>query len=108
MAQSKKQPTGPKPRQSRLWLLVLLGAIGAAGGVFLLLHVTESKHGEDELKRIEGRWQRTDGGYSFEIKEAATDGQVQVRYFNPSRPSPIPVAAPKWSKEARGFNSSSS
>jgi len=97
MARPKKpapDPVPPTPQRSRLWIVLLLGAIGTAGGVFLLVQAVESKRSKRELERLEGRWQRTDNDadYSLQIQNAAADGPVQVRYFNPQ---PIPVASAK-------------
>jgi len=42
-----------------------------------------------EVQRLAGRWVRPDGGYVLEIRHVATDGRLDVAYFNPS---PIHVA----------------
>ena len=36
-----------------------------------------------DYRPLIGRWQRTDGGYVIEIKQAAPDGTLQAGYFNP-------------------------
>ena len=42
-----------------------------------------------DFKRLEGKWQRPDGGYVLELKEIGKDGAVKAAYFNPR---PINVA----------------
>src|SRR5512137_1659848 len=42
-----------------------------------------------DFKRVEGKWQRPDGGYILELKEIGKDGTVKAAYFNPR---PINVA----------------
>ena len=42
-----------------------------------------------DFKRLEGKWQRPDGGYILELKEIGKDGTVKAAYFNPR---PINVA----------------
>lgn len=42
-----------------------------------------------ELKTLEGRWLRADGGYVVEIRRADSDGRLDAAYYNPS---PIHVA----------------
>jgi hypothetical protein len=41
------------------------------------------------LEKLVGRWNRTDGDYTIEIRAAAADGTLEARYFNPG---PIHVA----------------
>jgi uncharacterized protein (DUF2147 family) len=37
-----------------------------------------------ELKRLEGKWQRPDGGYVLQIKSVGADGMIDAAYFNPN------------------------
>ena len=48
---------------------------------------------EKILKQLEGRWQRTDGGYIIELKNPTPDGKINVGYFNPK---PIHVGRSGW------------
>ena len=41
------------------------------------------------FQKLEGRWQRGDGGYILDIKTAAADGKLSAAYLNPR---PINVA----------------
>ena len=44
----------------------------------------ESRKGaHSDYKRLEGKWQRPDGGYILELKEACKDGTLKAAYFNP-------------------------
>jgi len=44
-------------------------------------------------KRLEGKWQRPDGGYILELKEIGEDGTLKAAYFNPR---PINVFKAEW------------
>lgn len=46
-----------------------------------------------DIKRLEGRWLRPDGGYVLEIRSASPDGKLDVGYFNPN---PIHVGRAEW------------
>lgn len=39
--------------------------------------------GPINVKRIEGRWVRPDGGYLLELKEIKNDGSLKAAYYNP-------------------------
>jgi hypothetical protein len=63
-----------------------------------------------DSKRLEGRWQRPDGGYILEIKEIEQNGTMKAAYYNPR---PINVFQAKWKRtqgimtvfvELRDFN----
>ena len=83
--------------KSRTMLVVLaLAAIAAAA----LVLVTRGGNGGEAaqpasepsgvpLSRLEGRWQRLEGGYVLEIRTSETGGGVRAAYFNPR---PINVA----------------
>lgn len=43
--------------------------------------------------RLVGRWQRTDGEYVLEIREATEDGKLDAKYLNPK---PINVSRAEW------------
>jgi hypothetical protein len=36
-----------------------------------------------DVKRLKGKWQRTDGGYLLELKQTGKDSTLKVAYFNP-------------------------
>lgn len=36
-----------------------------------------------QFEKLNGRWQRPDGGYIFEVKSVAADGAIDAAYFNP-------------------------
>jgi hypothetical protein len=42
-----------------------------------------------DVKRLEGRWLRPDGGYVLELRDIENDGSLKAAYFNPR---PINVA----------------
>jgi len=48
---------------------------------------------EKVLKQLEGKWQRTDGGYVIELKNPTPDGKINVGYYNPK---PIHVGRSGW------------
>ena len=48
------------------------------------------------FQKLEGRWQRGDGGYVLDIKTAAADGKLSAAYLNPR---PINVARAEASIE---------
>jgi hypothetical protein len=48
---------------------------------------------EKALKLLEGRWQRTDGGYVIQLKNPSPDGKINVGYYNPK---PIHVERSGW------------
>ena len=49
------------------------------------------------FQKLEGRWQRGDGGYVLDIKTAAADGTLSASYLNPR---PINVARAEASIES--------
>ncbi|HEX2442614.1 MAG TPA: hypothetical protein VHJ77_01620 [Vicinamibacterales bacterium] len=77
-------------------LIVL--ALGALGAVALVLATRGGPPSDDArptdssglpLSRIEGGWQRIEGGYVLEIRKADAGGRLEAAYFNPR---PIHVA----------------
>jgi hypothetical protein len=52
---------------------------------------------EAVVKKLTGRWQRTDGGYIIELKNPSPDGKVEAAYFNPN---PIHVGRSGWQNSA--------
>ena len=36
-----------------------------------------------DVKRLEGRWLRPDGGYVLELRDSGDDGSLKAAYFNP-------------------------
>lgn len=46
-----------------------------------------------DSKRLEGKWQRPDGGYILELSEIGKDGVLMAAYYNPR---PINVFQAKW------------
>ena len=49
-----------------------------------------------ELRKLEGRWQRLDGGYVIEIRRIGEGGTMEAAYYNPR---PIHVARAEASRE---------
>jgi len=54
----------------------------------------------DAVKKLLGRWLRTDGGYVLELKGADVSGVVQAAYYNPK---PINVSRAIWMQGAQGL-----
>ena len=51
---------------------------------------------EATVKKVEGNWQRTDGGYIVVLKNPTPDGKIDVQYFNPK---PIKVGSSGWQND---------
>lgn len=49
-----------------------------------------------DFKRLEGKWQRPDGGYVLELSEIKPDGSLKATYFNPR---PINVSRAELSRK---------
>lgn len=49
-----------------------------------------------DAQRLQGRWQRPDGGYVLELKEIKKDGNLKAAYFNPR---PIKVFKATWNQK---------
>jgi len=56
---------------------------------------------QTDVRRLEGRWVRLDGGYVLDLREIKKDGSVTAAYFNPR---PIKVFSAKWSREEGKIN----
>lgn len=53
-----------------------------------------------EVQALLGRWLRSDGGYSLELRSADASGVVDAAYFNPK---PIKVSRAIWMRGAQGL-----
>jgi len=51
---------------------------------------------QTDLRRLEGRWLRPDGGYLLELRDVKKDGSLKAAYFNPR---PINVQRAKWGRK---------
>jgi hypothetical protein len=54
-----------------------LPVMGAAGDK------VEQPSGPVDVKRLEGKWLRPDGGYVLELRDIENDGRLKAAYFNP-------------------------
>lgn len=54
-----------------------------------------------DYKRLEGKWQRPDGGYILELKEIGKEGTLKAAYFNPR---PINVFKAEWNYKHNTIN----
>lgn len=52
-----------------------------------------------EFTSLKGKWARTDGDYTLEIREVSADGKMEAAYFNPG---PIHVSKAFAIKESSG------
>jgi len=87
------------PRRVLLTVTVLAAATIAGVAGYLLLSGRRATTGPASpagesgpgagLVRLQGRWQRPDGGYVLEIRKVYPSGTADVAYFNPN---PIRVA----------------
>jgi len=59
------------------------------------------KAAADDFKRLEGKWQRPDGGYVMELSEIKPDGSLKAAYFNPRS---IKVFRAEWSRKEGKIN----
>ncbi len=71
-----------------LLLLAMLCMTGIAGYSADAVSAEPSQAGgpsfaQKELKVIEGRWVRPDGGYILELRDVKKDGTISAAYFNP-------------------------
>lgn len=53
-----------------------------------------------EVQKVMGRWLRSDGGYSLDLRKADLSGVVEAAYFNPK---PIHVSRAIWMKGGAGL-----
>jgi hypothetical protein len=72
-----------------LIILVLL-TVGVFAG--MAVFISHSRHtgaqstaaqAAEGFDRLQGRWQRPDGGYVLEIRDVDTNGKMMAAYFNP-------------------------
>lgn len=61
---------------------------------------TPASHASVSPSRLLGQWQRPDGGYVIEIRQAADDGRLDAGYFNPR---PINVSRAEWRNETNSL-----
>lgn len=54
----------------------------------------------EPVRKLLGRWLRSDGGYTLELKSAELSGVLEAGYFNPK---PIHVSRAIWMQGATGF-----
>jgi hypothetical protein len=60
----------------------------------LVILVASCNSGEKNIEnKLKGKWLRTDGPYTIEIKEVKAEGNLSVEYFNPN---PINVGRAGW------------
>jgi hypothetical protein len=57
---------------------------------------SSSATGEVSLAKLKGSWFRTDGTYVIEVRNVASDGKIDVAYYNPG---PIHVSEAKATKD---------
>lgn len=43
----------------------------------------QKEKGPPDVRRLEGRWLRPDGGYILEVRAIKKDNSVEAAYFNP-------------------------
>jgi hypothetical protein len=80
------------------WALILLIAISfTVSSPASAQNKNENGKGTlSEYQRLEGKWQRPDGGYILELKEIGKDGTLKAAYFNPR---PINVFKAEWKRK---------
>lgn len=54
-----------------------------------------------DYQRLEGKWQRPDGGYILQLMEIGKDGTMKATYFNPR---PINVFKAEWNRKKNTIN----
>ncbi len=91
------------PRQSSIRLLILkvaFAVLGFAGASLSFLGGAwaEPKASQKpvDVKLLEGRWLRPDGGYILELRGLGRDGSLSAAYFNPR---PIKVYQGVWTRQ---------
>ena len=52
---------------------------------------------ESPKNKLEGKWQRTDGGYILDLSDAKSNGDITAGYFNPN---PVNVGRALWQNNA--------
>jgi hypothetical protein len=94
MSKSRKpaRRAKPAPAERRRVLPLLAGVALAIGVVTGGVWWWNQSHENDALvsyEKLQGRWQRDDGGYIIDIRNVEADGKLTVAYLNPR---PINVA----------------
>jgi uncharacterized protein (DUF2147 family) len=56
-----------------------------------------SGNAQSSSNKLEGKWQRSDGGYVLELSGAQSNGDIKASYFNPN---PINVGRSLWQNNA--------
>jgi uncharacterized protein (DUF2147 family) len=56
-----------------------------------------SGNAQASSNKLEGKWQRTDGGYILELSGAQSNGDIKAAYYNPN---PINVGRSLWQNNA--------
>lgn len=56
-----------------------------------------SGNAQSSSNKLEGKWQRSDGGYVLELSVAQSNGDIKASYFNPN---PINVGRSLWQNNA--------
>lgn len=84
--QDKKNSSPVKKMKPALLIVFII----IAPAIFYFLFFMNSN---DVPQDLVGKWGRTDGGYTIEIKEVMDDGTMDAAYFNPN---PINVGRAVW------------
>ena len=92
--QAKSPPSGRRRVVPVLAGVAVLVGLVAAGAWWW--RQSEASGNLAAFQKLEGRWQRGDGGYVLDIKTAAADGKLSAAYLNPR---PINVARAEASIE---------
>jgi hypothetical protein len=96
-AKRRARPPAPAATGRRFALLAGIGlaiALVVAGGY--LWNQSRQADAQAAFQKLQGRWQRADGGYIIDIRAVAADGKLTAAYFNPQ---PINVAKADASRE---------
>jgi hypothetical protein len=97
---TKRRPSPPAPAAGRRLLLLaaLVGlavAVVAIGGYWW--SQAQQRDTTAALQKLQGRWQRNDGGYVIDIRNVGPGGKLTAAYFNPR---PINVARAEASQDS--------
>jgi len=79
-----------RKRNSILTLKKLMTIFFTAGLMLCFAGLTAAANpntvkGTDDIRKLEGRWVRPDGGYVIELRNIKQDGSVSAAYFNPTQ-----------------------
>lgn len=93
MSKSRKpqRQAAPAPRRAGRTMPVLAGIVVIGLTALGAWWWNQSRDGGTlaAFQKLEGRWQRGDGGYVIDIRGVAADGKITAAYFNPR---PVNVA----------------